>query len=540
MLVAELTKTKLLAIMALFMVVTSNITFFKYADDIYPLSGNAGFLISLFIAVVAILILLMSLFHILLPVRVVGSLFLLISAMVGYFTDQFGTVIDVMMIQNIMETNLSEANDVISTGLVLRIGLLGVLPIVVVCWAPMKRSTWIRELRSTILIAVAALGVIVVCFFVHSAHYISAIRTHKQLRYYSTPAYPIYSVGKYIHDSFRIDEPKFKVLAKYANTPENDHHKKLVIVVVGETVRADHFSLNGYARETNPMLSQQDRIISFGNISSCGTLTAVSVPCMFSFLNQEDIDISTAKYTENILDVLAKANVNVLWRDNNSSSKGVADRVDYEDFRSPKLNPVCDIECRDIGMLSGLQAYIDRKKGDILIVLHQMGNHGPAYFKRYPPEFEVFKPACHTKELSKCSKEMIVNAYDNALRYTDYFLSSIVDLLKANSLQFEATMLYVGDHGESLGENGLYLHGMPYLFAPKAQTHVPMIAWISPSSNIDYQRTLARSDVPNSHDAFTRVLLKLFEIETDIYAQLKSPPYPLFYLKESDPNDKPK
>ena len=114
-----------------------------------------------------------------------------------------------------------------------------------------------------------------------------------------------------------------------------------------------------------------------------------------------------------------------------------------------------------------------------------MGNHGPAYFKRYPKEFEKFKPACQTAELSECSDEEIGNAYDNAILYTDYFLSQVVQLLKQNEQKFEASMLYISDHGESLGENNLYLHGMPYMLAPSEQTDVPVIVWAGKTSDID-------------------------------------------------------
>jgi lipid A ethanolaminephosphotransferase len=257
------------------------------------------------------------------------------------------------------------------------------------------------------------------------------------------------------------------------------------------------------------------------------------VPCLFSFDGRADFDIASARRTENVLDVLAKAGVNVLWRDNNSDSKGVAERVQYEDYRSNVLNPDCDVECRDVGMLSGLQDYIDSHEGDILIVLHQMGSHGPAYSRRYPPEFEEFRPACHTRELSECTREEITNAYDNSLLYTDYFVSKVIELLKENTPNYETAMFYVGDHGESLGENGLYLHGMPYMFAPAAQTHVPLIAWIGRTSDIDYAHTLTLRDVTTSHDSFSSSLLEAFEVDAE-YFEKPGPVARLIYMKQGD------
>ncbi len=251
------------------------------------------------------------------------------------------------------------------------------------------------------------------------------------------------------------------------------------------------------------------------NVSSCGTSTGVSVPCMFSALNRKDYSKEEALNQENALDVLFDHGVQILWRDNNSDSKGVATRMKYEDFKSPTHNPVCEGECRDIGMLSGLDKYIEARRGkDILIVLHQMGNHGPEYYRRYPKEFERFKPVCMTGELQNCTQEEIDNGYDNAILYTDYFLSNVIDLLKKYDNTFATSMLYVSDHGESLGEHGLYLHAAPYVIAPKEQTHVPAIVWMG--KYFDYSKTqlMPYKDYPLSHDDLFCSLLVAFELDS--------------------------
>ena len=288
---------------------------------------------------------------------------------------------------------------------------------------------------------------------------------------------------------------------------------------MGETARADRFSLNGYPRQTNPNLEKEE-LISLKNVSSCGTSTAVSVPCMFSNLTETHFSIEKSGTLENSLDVLKRNGVEVLWRDNNSDSKGVALRVDYEDFRSSKTNPVCDEECRDVGMLHDLENYINSRPGkDILIVLHQMGNHGPAYYKRYPKEFEYFKPVCKTNELSKCSQEEIDNAYDNAIRYTDYFLSQVIGLLKRYDKSHETAMLYVSDHGESLGEYGMYLHGAPKAFAPKAQTHVASVVWFGPQFDYTLSDLRPYEKDQLTHDALFCTLLLAYELDTSTCMQ---------------------
>jgi len=529
-----LTRTRLTVIVALFIAVTGNRAFFRHVSAVYPWDGNAVFLVSLAVLLFSILVLLVALFSLLLPVRVVAGVILVLSAITGYFSDHLGTVIDVGMIQNLLETNVSEASDLINGGMALRLLLLGILPAYLIWRLPFKNAGWVRELRFSVQTGLIALVLMMICIFPVSDQYASFIREHKMLRYYTNPATPIYSAGKYIASALKVDDSAgFMRLTANAATIESDGGHELIIVVVGETARADHFSLNGYRRITNPRLAREGNLVSYSHVSSCGTDTAISVPCLFSFDGRAEFDIASARRTENVLDVLAKAGVNVLWRDNNSDSKGVAERVQYEDYRSNVLNPDCDVECRDVGMLSGLQDYIDSHEGDILIVLHQMGSHGPAYSRRYPPEFEEFRPACHTRELSECTREEITNAYDNSLLYTDYFVSKVIELLKENTPNYETAMFYVGDHGESLGENGLYLHGMPYMFAPAAQTHVPLIAWIGRTSDIDYAHTLTLRDVTTSHDSFSSSLLEAFEVDAE-YFEKPGPVARLIYMKQGD------
>lgn len=282
---------------------------------------------------------------------------------------------------------------------------------------------------------------------------------------------------------------------------------------------ADHFSLNGYARKTNPYL-EKEKLISFENVWSCGTSTALSVPCLFSIYNRNNYTKIKAESTENILDVLQRSGVNVLWLDNNSSSKGVAERIQYESYKTSDKNAICETECRDEGMLLNLQQYIDdHPSSDIFIVLHQMGNHGPAYYKRYPSEFEQFTLVCKSNQLEQCSSEEITNAYDNALLYTDYFLSKTISFLKERKNNFKASMMYISDHGESLGENGFYLHGLPYLFAPDNQKHVPLLMWFSEdegsvtSANLEDNITLSEF----SHDNVFHTVLGLLDVNTSIY-----------------------
>jgi lipid A ethanolaminephosphotransferase len=350
-----------------------------------------------------------------------------------------------------------------------------------------------------------------------SPFYTSFFREHKPLRSFTNPTFLLYSIGKYINKNFSVAPRQVKPLGTDAKIPATDLDRELIILVVGEAARADHFSLNGYQRPTNPRLQRND-VISFRQMYSSGTSTAFSVPCMFSNIPREQFSERKGAANENLLDVLVHAGVNVLWRENNSDSKGVAVRVPNADYKTPKNNQVCDIECRDEGMLVGLQDYIDtHPKGDIVIVLHQMGNHGPAYYKRYPKTFATFTPTCDTNQLEECTNEEIGNTYDNAILYTDYFLDQVIALLKKNTSHFETAMFYMSDHGESLGEYGIYLHGLPYAMAPENQKHVASVLWFGDSFHIDQQAVRRKADTPLSHANFFHTVLGLMEIQTSVY-----------------------
>lgn len=526
----EVSQTQLILFVALFLTTTGNFAFFTNIADVFPWnSGNAGFLLSMVVLLVSVQALFMALFSLVFPVRVVVSVFILLASPIGYASNQFGAVIDTLMIQNILQTDAHEVSDLLNTGFQLRVLLLGIIPVIGVWKFPVKPASWKHKVLSGLGVIGAALAVLMISFVSFGAQYASFIRDHKRLRYYANPVFAIYSAADYwLENISGTNVAALNPVLPNARIAHADGRRKLIIMVVGEAARVDRFSLNGYERATNPYLAMENRIISYTRITACGTSTAVSVPCIFAPQGRREFDENVATTTENLLDVLDRVGINVLWRDNNSGSKDVATRIRFEAFNSPEVNPDCDVECRDIGMLRGLQEYIDTQEGDILVVLHQMGNHGPAYFKRYPAEYEKFTPACHSEELSLCSQAEISNAYDNAILYTDFFLSKVIALLKANTPRFGTAMFYVSDHGESLGEKGAYLHGWPYMFAPAEQIDVPLILWIGETSNIDFASALALKDQASSHDAIFNSLLLAFDI-TD---KLPRMPRTLFELDE--------
>jgi lipid A ethanolaminephosphotransferase len=297
--------------------------------------------------------------------------------------------------------------------------------------------------------------------------------------------------------------------------------RTLFVLVVGETARAQNFGLDGYARQTTPELARRD-VVNFPRATSCGTSTEVSLPCMFSPYGRRSYDEDLILSHESLLHVLQRAGIDVLWRDNQSGCKGVCAGLKVQEMArvlAPELCP--GGTCLDEALLEGLEQVAVDAKGNLFVVLHQLGSHGPAYFKRYPPAFRHFTPACEQEELRRCSQAEIVNAYDNSVLYTDYVLGRLIDLLQAQEQRLDTAMLYVSDHGESLGESGLYLHGVPYPIAPDVQKHVPMVAWVSPSfarsTGLDLGCLRKRAAEPVSHDNLFHSVLGALDIQTQAY-----------------------
>jgi lipid A ethanolaminephosphotransferase len=519
--IKQFTQNRLILLVSAFFILFYNYTFFTNILKIYPINAaNIGFLLSLVVLLFSLTAFVFTLFASKWTTKPLLIFTLLISAMTSYFMNTYNVVIDDSMIRNMAQTDMKESMDLLSMKQVLYFLFLGLLPAYVVYKTPVHYMKLKPELLSKLkqtLILTLIMGLTIFAFF---KHYSSFVREHKPLRYTANPTYWIYSVGYYIGTTLSSGEivvtstgTDAKVVKKTNTQP------KLVVLVVGEATRADHFALNGYHKETTPQL-KKEKILNFSNVYSCGTSTAVSVPCMFSYYDKSSYSYKKGLRKENVLDVLSHTkNISILWRDNNSDSKGVALRVPYESYKSEAYNTICtEDECRDEGMLIGLDSYIHKQKNkDILIILHQMGNHGPAYYKRYPKAFEKFTPVCKTNQLEECSQEEINNAYDNAILYTDDFLVKTINLLKQYHSTHQTAMIYMSDHGESLGESGIYLHGLPYFMAPDAQIHIPALIWANRSLTKHFDLEKINTSKERTQDNLFHSLLGLFEVETEVY-----------------------
>lgn len=481
------------------------------------------FLVSFALFLVAVLNLLLTSVAFRPLLKPLAILLVMSAAPAAYFSSTFGIVFDYTMVQNLVETDTGEALDLLSPGMLGQVLLLGLLPAILIA---RTRITYCRgfgalKLHAGVLLLSASVATVAVLSFYQD--YASLFRNNRHLSHLIVPTSYLAAAAKYVRKANEAPRVVLTLGEDARRGPRASGHEKpaLLVLVLGETARAQNFSLNGYARPTNALLSEQ-QVISFGNVQACGTSTAVSVPCMFSQLRHNDYDGGKAKGQENLLDVLRHAGLRVLWRENNSGCKGVCDRIEQQPqatFRSAQL---CNEEgCFDEVLLNGLEDYLNERRADTVVVLHQNGSHGPAYYRRYPKAFERFSPVCASNQIQNCARQAVLNTYDNTIAYTDYFLARTIEMLKAQSDRFDTAMIYVSDHGESLGEHRLYLHGLPYLIAPEEQKRVPFIVWLSEgyerAFGLDTGCLAAGRGAPLSHDNLFHSMLGLLDVQTGVY-----------------------
>ena len=525
----RLSSGQLILVTSLLMIILNNGVFFSLVTqrlDVFSLSGIA-YIVTFYALMVGLISALLLIFAHKYFLKASLIIFLILSALISYFNQQLGVLFDVDMIRNIIETikdnNQQEALELASLPLILHVVIFGLLPALLVIWIPVNYKKPLYELGSRFAYIMLICLVILIMLTINFKYISYFSRENRDLRVWLTPLYPITSLYKYIGSHWQHQQQTFQILGTDARQYKSSHKRTVGIMVVGETARADHFSINGYHLETNPYLSKEN-LINLHHVSSCGTSTAFSVPCMFSFLDREQYSPDKADRQSNVLDTLSHAGVKTVWIDNNSSCKGVCSRIERKNIRNhPNIHSIhySDGEYYDEQLLMEMQPYIDNNQADTLIILHTLGSHGPAYHRRFPEKFAKFTPYCKSSSPQSCSDIEVSNAYDNTILYTDYILSQLIQFLKQHQQQYESFLVYASDHGESLGENGVYLHGLPYFIAPEAQTHIPLLAWFSDNFitahhiNLGYLRS--KADQPYSHDNLSHSLLNLFNVKTTLY-----------------------
>ncbi|MFO1328480.1 MAG: phosphoethanolamine--lipid A transferase [Rubrivivax sp.] len=453
------------------------------------------------------------------------ALLIVVSAAASFYMQQFGVYLDPTMLRNVLATHWTEASELLSPGLLVHLLLYAVLPLLVLWRVELVARGWRRALLRRVALVVLAFAALVALLFAVFQPLASLMRNHKELRYLVTPANVVWSLASVAGAQARASQAPRRPIgldAQPGPSWASRQRPTVLVVVVGETARAANWGLSGYARATTPQLATLP-VINFPHAVACGTNTETSVPCLFAPVGRRDYDEGTIRGSESLLHVLARAGVGVTWRDNQSGCKGTCEGLPAQSVLDINPAGLCaEGRCLDEGLLHGLPDMLRHASGTQLLVLHQLGNHGPSYFRRYPPNFARFQPECRSDDLHECTREQIVNAYDNALLYTDHVLAMLLRQLQAASPQVDTALLYVSDHGESLGENNLFLHGVPYAIAPDVQTRVPMLMWLSDGfaagRGIDLACLRQRATQPAAHDHLFHTVLGLLDVRTQIYA----------------------
>jgi lipid A ethanolaminephosphotransferase len=417
--------------------------------------------------------------------KAVLALLLPVTASAAFYVKYWGAVLDPTMMRNVFHTNPAEAGELLSTGLVVHMLLYAGLPLLLLWRVQLRPAPWLRSVARRAGLALLAAALFMGCLVALFPNFAPLMRSHKEFRYLATPTNVLWSSGAVFAQTLRgAAKPRQAIGLDAAPGPallarqQPGARPLVVVLVVGETARAANWGLSGYRRNTTPELASWP-LINWRYATSCGTNTETSVPCMLAPVGRRHYDEDTIRGQESLLHVLARAGVTVQWRDNQSGCKGTCDGLPTDSVQALQLPGLCKGGfCADEGLLAGLDQRLEKAQGSQLLVLHMLGNHGPAYFKRYPEAFERFQPACRQEDLRLCSREEVVNAYDNALLYTDHVLARTLASLRA-AKGVDTALLYASDHGESLGENNIYLHGLPYVMAPDVQKHVPMFLWLS-------------------------------------------------------------
>ena len=418
----------------------------------------------------------------------------IINSLAIYFINTYSVILDVSMMGNVLNTKYEEAVSFFSVKLLIYVVILGIIPSIYIARVKIINSTWKKFLVNISLTLAFILGLI----FANASNWLWVDKNAKELIGLAMPwSYVVNTSRFYIHERKKNEK---EILLPDATIKDNQ--KSIVVLVIGESSRSQDFSLYGYNRNTNPLLSKIPNLFHF-DATSAATYTTAGVKSILSHSSYGELYEILPNY-------LNRNNVEVIWRTTNWGEPPVHIK-DYQD-RNVLVSKCKGEGCNyDEVLLDGLKEQIRASnKNKILVVLHTSTSHGPTYSKKYPPQFETFKPVCNSVELGSCSHDELINAYDNTIVYTDYILSKVIEDLKQFK-DYNSTMLFVSDHGESLGEKNLYMHGLPLSIAPKEQYEIPFIVWLS-----DGSRQLKPNKVLSQNHVFHSVL-NFLNIQSPIY-----------------------
>lgn len=494
----NLTLVRFALLMSLLNFLLFHYPFFDFVFKNIDYSGFSGIITIVSLVILMLIANFFTFYLIFFLSRKVGKflliIFFILNAIAVYFINTYGIIVDESMIGNVLNTNYEESSSFFSFKMVLYVLLLGIIPSIYIFKSKIIKPT-IKRFFITLSITLLFMIVLV---FANGSSWLWIDKNSKQLGGLAMPwSYAVNTSLFYVH---KYQENRKEILLPDATI--KDDEKSVVVLVIGESARSQNFSLYGYSKNTNPLLSKTENVSHF-IATSCATYTTAGIKCILEHEN-------TSELYEILPNYLHRNGVEVVWRTTNSGEPPIHVEK-YQNGNFLKEN--CQGEgCNyDEILISGLKEQITSStKNKVLIILHTSTSHGPTYNKKYPPQFEVFKPVCNSVELANCSQEELYNAYDNTIVYTDYILHKIIETLKELE-DYKSTMLYVSDHGESLGEKNLYMHGLPMSLAPKEQYEIPFIVWLSEDSKeLKSLESLSQNHVFHS-------VLNFLGVESPIY-----------------------
>lgn len=472
--------------------------FFKFVCENIDLKSLSGVLLLISLIVLAIFLNAFVFYLGLYLLRIVGKwilvLFFNISAISVYFINTYSVILDRSMMGNVINTNFDESSSFFSFTLVLYVLFLGIIPSILLFKVQTIRPTVKRFLLHISLTLLFLLSLA----YANATNWLWIDKNSKTLGAIVMPWSYVVNTCRFYHKKHKENEKQ--ILLPNA-TVKNDE-KAIFVLVIGESARSQNFSLYGYERNTNPLLSKTEDLHWFKS-ESCATYTTAGVKCILEHKN-------TSELYEILPNYLYRNDIEVIWRTTNwgEPNVNIKNFIAKTELQKQCKGEDCDY---DGALLYGLKEQIlASNKNKILIVLHTSTSHGPTYFKKHPERFSTFTPECKDVELAKCTQQELINAYDNTIVYTDYILATLIGELKQLE-DYQSSMFFVSDHGESLGEKNLYMHGLPKSMAPDEQFDIPFIVWTSKDS-----RTLKNKEIVEQHHVFHSVL-DFLSIDSPIY-----------------------
>lgn len=416
-----------------------------------------------------------------------------ISTTCTYYVISYKTMMDDSMLSNFFNTRPEEALPFMTFPFVACVLILGILPMIWIIGAKVNYGSW-KRFGISIGSSLGASLLIILC----------NINQTLWIGNHDTELGGLLMPWSYIVNTARLASQHASANREETPLPDAtilNGEKRAVVLVIGESARKANCSLYGYGRETNPLLSQLEDLHVFNAVSNA-TYTTAGVKSILEHKASDELFEILPNY-------LYRHGVRVQWRTTNWGEPPVhvPEYLKREDLAA--MYP--DVDDRYDGvLLAGLRETIESSSEDkVLIILHTNTGHGPAYCNRYPSEFELYSPVCDNVEQAAKAPQELINAYDNTMVYTDFLLNSIIDTLKGITDR-SCAMLYISDHGESLGENNLYMHGVPIKVAPKEQYEIPCFLWLTPG-----YREVKQPELIDQHWVYSSVL-DLLDIDSPV------------------------